>query len=398
MTILPNYKEFAGIHWETGTIRNALAYQGAKAPHTNEAPTEALFFGISGGIAMGYFVFAYEGYDPMAKVLTRNTFDPFPRILDRMAIPREVIRSNNADKAVSNLVDTLENGTPVIALADHFTLSYNALPADDEGMWGMLPIVVYGYDEANDEVYIADRASVPLTVTTSTLHTARARVKKDKFQIMTLDTPNWDKLSAAVQMGIWDCIRLYTEEPPRGPKSNFGFDGFHKWIKALKSKSKTSWVQQFPPGREMLAGLSSAYSDIRLYGKDSFAERSLFADFLREAAVILDKSELNDVADQFDTCGAAWEQLTLVLLPDDVPMLREMRECMLAGHQALLHGDIEAKHANMQTEKDLLAQAETDFPLNEAQAADLRSNIAEQLQTIHDLELDAITHLQAVMG
>lgn len=49
MVILKNYQEFAGRHWETGTIRNALAYQGVKAPHTGKSVSEALLMGITGG-------------------------------------------------------------------------------------------------------------------------------------------------------------------------------------------------------------------------------------------------------------------------------------------------------------------------------------------------------------
>ena len=34
MPTLTDYDQFAGTHWETGTVRNFLAYRGARAPHT----------------------------------------------------------------------------------------------------------------------------------------------------------------------------------------------------------------------------------------------------------------------------------------------------------------------------------------------------------------------------
>ncbi|MCA9912908.1 MAG: hypothetical protein KC496_06150, partial [Anaerolineae bacterium] len=74
MPQLPNYSEFAGRHWETGSVRNALAYQGFTAPHTNQPYSEALLMGVSGGAVFGYFFFHYEGYDPHVALLTRNTF------------------------------------------------------------------------------------------------------------------------------------------------------------------------------------------------------------------------------------------------------------------------------------------------------------------------------------
>lgn len=64
MPTLNDYRQFNGLHWETGSVCNHLGYQGFKAPHTNQPYTEALLLGISGGAVIGYFSFAYEGYDP----------------------------------------------------------------------------------------------------------------------------------------------------------------------------------------------------------------------------------------------------------------------------------------------------------------------------------------------
>ena len=46
---LEDYTQFGG-HIEMGTVRNALAYQGVTMPHSGDAPTQALLFGISGGV------------------------------------------------------------------------------------------------------------------------------------------------------------------------------------------------------------------------------------------------------------------------------------------------------------------------------------------------------------
>ena len=69
MPILADYNHFGGRHWETGSVHNYYAYRGVTAPHTGEPYSEALLMGVSGGAVMGYFAFAYEGYDPMARIL-----------------------------------------------------------------------------------------------------------------------------------------------------------------------------------------------------------------------------------------------------------------------------------------------------------------------------------------
>src|SRR5690349_14676858 len=92
MTVLENYKHFDGLHWETGCYYNFFDYRGLKAAHTGKPYSEALMLGVSGGIVMGYFSFAYKGFDPQARVLTRNTFDPVTTLLSRLGVVQNIYR------------------------------------------------------------------------------------------------------------------------------------------------------------------------------------------------------------------------------------------------------------------------------------------------------------------
>jgi len=180
MPELSKYDQFQGLHWETGSLRNSLAYQGVAAPHTGQPYSEAMLLGVSGGIVMGYFTFAYQGYDPQVQILTRNTFDPLQKIYERLEIQIKVHQTASPDKGVKNLVDVIKADLPAIVYADVFSLPYNALP-DNKGMWAMYPILVYGFSGSAELVSIADRARVPLTVTGEELAMARGRTKKNKY-------------------------------------------------------------------------------------------------------------------------------------------------------------------------------------------------------------------------
>ncbi len=400
MPILEDYQQFNGRHWETGTVCNFLAYTGVKAPHTGRPYSEALLMGVSGGAAMGYFSFAYEGYDPQARILTRNTFDPLDTMLSRLGIVQNRRHTTSPQKGIENLVETLENGEPAIVWADHFTLPYTALP-HDAGMWAMFPILVYGYDETAEIAHIADRAYVPLIVNIETLHEARARVKKDKFRVLTLEPPVPDKLPGAVQAGIWDCIKLYTEKPPKGSKNNFGLAAYRHFSKLLtKPKTRLSWEREFPAGRKMLAGLKELFNDINCFGKVGYAERDIFADFLDEASIILEKPALQAVAEQFRHSAQAWDLFGKTLLPAAVPLLGDMQRNLLQQRDLFLQQGSEATAAISQLkseEKALLTRAETAFPLAEAGVVALREKMAEQLMKIHDLEETAVAQLKEAM-
>ena len=401
MPILANYQHFAGRHWETGTLHNYYAYRGVKAPHTGQPYSEALFLGVSGGIVLGYFSFAYAGHDPHVALLTRNTFDPLNTMLARLGVVQEVLQTSKPEKGLHNLLDTLADGLPAIVWADMWSMPYNALaPADD--MWAMFPIIVYGYEAASDQVWIADRANGPLQVTTAALATARGRVKQDKYRILALDLPDPAKLSAAVTAGIWDCIKLYTEKPPKGSANNFGLQAFQHWADLLtKPKQRMSWAKEFPPGAPFYAGLTSTFSHFGAVGINGDAERALYADFLDEAALLLHKPALRAVAQQFRQSATAWRDLGHSLLPDTIAPFQETR-LLLERKRHLFIAQGGATLAERQAINERLqairASMAMDFPLSAADVVALCAQISEQLLRIRAQEQAAITQLRAIMA
>lgn len=401
MPKLNDYDQFEGLHWETGSLRNFYAYQGVKAPHTNQPYSEAMLLGISGGLVMSYFTFNYQGYDPYVRIITRNTFDPLGKIYERLNIDQDIRQTSSAQKGVANLVDVLEKGLPAIVLTDLFSLPYNALPYD-EGNWAMFPILIYGYDENEDQVWIADRARVPLIVSLGELAAARARVKKTKFRVLTFEPPDENKLASAVQEGIQDCIRLFTEPPPKGSKHNFGFLAYQRWAEVLtKPKSRGSWEREFPPGIEFYSALTSVFNDIMIFGKDGGAERDVYAQFLEEASIIMALPGLKDSAPLFRTSAVAWNNLAEAVLPEEVPLLKETRDLMLEKHHLFLNQGNESL-PTVHDINDRLAEIKTlvsdDFPMSDAEVTDLRENMRDHVLRIHDIEDDAVAELSRVMN
>ena len=396
--------QFAGRHWETGSIHNALALQGMKAPHTGKPYSEALLLGISGGIVFGYFTFEYKGYLPHVAMLARNTFSPFTTILERLGIAQDVQQTNKAEVAEKNLRDTLDSGLYPLVWADQFSLPYNCLPSD-EPMWGMMPILAIESDSATREsVAVADRSSQPLHLSMAELTKARGRVKEDKFRLITLDAPQTTKLAGAVHKGICQTIKLFTEEPPRGARDNFGFAAYEKLANLLiNTRNKQSWERFFAPGVRMYHALAGspvqpgAYHWVMTWGSADGAERGLYADFLLEAALILKRPALKESAEKFRESYRLWLDFANALLPDEVPLLGESKKLIQKKHDLFINqgerGLPEIKQINTQLNK-LLKQSETDFPLSNAQASELRTNLRDILLKISAVEQQAVDLLQ----
>lgn len=400
MPTLANFTQFDGRYWDTASIRNALDYQGTKAPHTGQPYTEAMLLGISGGIAFGYFTFHYRGYDPQVNLLTRNTFEPMETIFNRMGIPRQVLQTTSADKGRQKLIRALEDGYAPIVKPDMWLLPYNALPYD-KGMWGGMPAVVYGYEPQKGEACLSDRSMVSLTVAADELDRARARIKKDRHFLLLLEPPDESRLAAAIRQGIADCLRLMTEKPPRGSVKNFGLRAFQHWREMLQKQTKGSWAREYPTGRPLLAVLMSSYTFLGpAFGKTMQAERDVYADFLEEAAQVLQISALDNAAIRYRIAGEAWQNLLRALLPDDVPMLKQARETIdrkarlfIESGAAALPEMLDCSHR-----LDRLKQAaEADFPMTAADISDLRGEIARHIENVHQAEAEAARALKAAI-
>lgn len=403
MVVLIDYEQFTGRHWETGPIQNALAYQGVTAPHTNQPISDALIMGISGGAAFGYFTFEYDGYLPHLILLTRNTFDPMTTFFDRLALPRDIRQTTSAEKSVQNLTDVLESGKPAIVWADRFLLPYHNMPYDERN-WRVGPVLVYGLDETH--AHLADQAEVPIKTPTEDLLKARARIKKEKFKLMTLGTPNWDLLPAAVSKGLWQCISLYTDAPPKGKRDNFGLAGLQHWAKMLTNqRNKQSWARYFNPGERLWMALvgdavqPGAFSWVS-QGAGNSAERGLFADFLNEAAIILDKPALSKVAEQFRISEAAWLTLSDMLLPDNNPTLKQTKELLLQRHKLFIQQGAGALDAIKQVDQqltDMQQDAADDFPIVADDIPTFFEGLAEQVLVIHGIEDEAVKALRTAL-
>lgn len=393
--------QLSGRHSETGSIHNALALQGVQAPHTGKPYSEALLLGVSGGIAFGYFTFEYKGYLPHIALLTRNTFDPFQTILERLGVAQDVQQTNEAGTAEKKLLNALESGLYPILWADHFSLPYNCLPAD-KPMWGMMPLLALETD--GKSVAVADRSSQPFHLSMAELTKARGRVKDERYRLVSLDAPQTTKLAGAVHKGICQAISLFTEDPPRGARDNFGFAAYDKLAELLVNKrNRQSWERFFAPGIRMYHALAGSpvqpgvYHWVNTWVSADGADRGLYADFLLEAAQLLKRPSLKEPAEKFRESHKLWLAFADALLPDDVPLLGESKKLIQKKHDLFIdQGEsalTEIRQINSRL-NELLSQSESNFPLSKTEAANLRENLRDILLKIKTMEGQAVDLLQ----
>lgn len=404
MPTLHNYNQFEGLHPETGTIRNVLAHQGVKAPHTGQAFSEAMLLGISGGISVLYFAFHYEGYEPSVFIGT-HLASPDDRsmdaVLERLGVKSHVRETTGRDQARANVIDALEEGQPAIVWVNQHGLAYNVIPSGREP--GMLPIVVYGYESDDSIVHIADRSRTPLRAGTHEFDDARAAQGNLKHRSMTLEAPSRTKnLAAAIEAGIRRSTKVMLEGPGRGPKGNFGLAALHKWAGlVVDTRAPKGWLGTFDTGSSMYGALTSCFEWIETRGTGGSAGRTMYADFLSEAAPVLNKAGLEEATLLYRTSAEQWSALARVLLSDDMPMLKETRELLERKYRLFLEKGMDSLTERREIERRLeylREESRHSFPTSEKELVPFLTEIRDRILAVHDAEKRAVETVQAALS
>jgi hypothetical protein len=233
-------------------------------------------------------------------------------------------------------------------------------------------------------------------------------VKKDKLRVIAIDAPDERKLIAAVQMGLWQAIRLFTEAPPKGARHNFGLAAYQQWAKMLtNTRNPQGWKRFFPPGYRLYAalagvnGITGVYPWVRLVGAGDGAERGMYAGFLEEAAILLGKPLLSEAATQFRRSQKVWCELSDAALPEDVPLLKQTRELLQRRRDVFMHQGGAAIDEIARIDRalgDLRTSAGREFPMVNGDVAGLFQQIRDYVLEIHDIEAQAIEQMKKALA
>jgi len=72
---------------------------------------------------------------------------------------------------------------------------------------------------------------------------------------------------------------------------------------------------------------------IEIGGTGGSAFRPMYAKFLEEASLIINKPELNEIAELFKKSGRLWSEIATAALPDSWPVLKRTRELTVEKNQ-----------------------------------------------------------------
>ena len=319
-----------------------------------EGLSEALLFGVCGGIGFGYWIFEYKEVPyPLLSIFTRHAWDSAKRFttggLERLGIAHTDKETSSAGAAEKALLDALAAGrTPLVWVSASLAADSDIPP----GLAAAMPhvMVAQSFDPASDTFTLLDRSRVPLKIARAALAESRGLVRSEKNRMRVIATPvpaalDRETLRSAVREGIAACVRELTGPPPLPAMAapNSGLAGLEKLARHLAdAKDKRGWPKLFPPGLRLQKGLMGLARAAEADGTGAL--RGLYADFLDEAAALLDRPALGTVASSYRALADSWRALASSALPSGVAAWSEGKAFPLDERATLtLLGELSAQ-------------------------------------------------------
>ena len=368
-----------GLQPDSAGIANVLAHHGTEV-------SEAMVLGVGGGLGAGYILWEFEAHASATLVLGFSNQWQYPgrwagKVLERLGVPFELHETGGAKGAAAKLDAALAAGRPALATVDRQEIGYWHMPEHQSGRGGY-PVVVYGVD--GDRVRIDDRTLAPLTVDRERLAAARARVGSYKHRLVVIEPAavSGDTLRAAARAGLADAAQHLSAR-----SDSFGLPAWRKWARMLSdTRNAKAWPNVFADQRGLAGALLSAYQGIEPVGTYGGHLRGLYADFLDEAATLLEAPRLAEAATAYRELAERWHDLAELALPADVPEFAALREQLAALHESVVARgdggrDEAAKAAEamwaLRAELDAASPVEPDFAqLSEAVGAIYEAEVA----------------------
>jgi hypothetical protein len=394
MIAVNGYAHFGGIHGESAALKNLLAFAGVSL-------SEALCFGIAGGIGAGYSFcpsVVRHGTGSGVSIVGRHKVYVtgagwYQDFFDRVGISTRITETTAVKKAYQNLTAELEAGRPTVVWCSRAHLPFLG-SVEPIALW-MHSFIVYAADEDRGIAYGSDIAPTRVSLTLDELAAARNGVCSHKNRTLTIDPPK--AISADVlRSGLRAGLQAGAKEMLDGKMQTFSLPGLEIWAKMVTNgKSKDGWGKVFAGGL-IASALKDVYNSIVTGGTGGDLFRSLFADSLDEAAALLGNPGFAELAQTYRRLGKQWAELAETALPSRVKPLKAMKD-LLDRRAKLIEekGEKGQQQVRETSEKLHTLELETrkTSPLTPAETSAILEAMRVQIEELHRQETDAAQRL-----
>ena len=300
---------------DTAALTRTLAAMGRVNPLTGEPFTEALVFGVGGGIGFQYMVFDYEGWTSFSVEGRRNIlyFENtgfIENACTQVGMTARVRQLPSPETAEKRIRQALTGRSEVL-----LTLDLARVPGHTvEGPYAPHPVTVA---EDGDGVVVTGLRGGRRAMSWPELVEARwthAKKYGGLYDLARLVDP--PELANAVRHAITRTAECLTQPSRTRFDGNFGIGGMRKWATLLTDpKDAKGWPKLCPDETSLRRAL-----DLVARGLGDAASRPLYAAFLTEAAALIEDDSLAGAAESYVDLGTRWAALAeLAARPGTAP-------------------------------------------------------------------------------
>jgi len=198
-----------------------------------------------------------------------------------------------------------------------------------------------------------------------------------------------DRLRAAMRAGIEDQV-----DHLRSASTSFSLPAWRKWARMMTDeRNAKGWPRVFADGRGLFAALVAIVEAVDATASPSGGHlRDLYATFLDEAAVALERPVLTDAARAWRLAADAWDELADAAVPPDLEGSAEAVEAIETLREAVRDGD--TGRAGVRAAADaawaIRARYAESFPLAPGRIDEILHGLGARLTAIHGAEVDAV--------
>jgi len=299
--------------------------------HMGHDITEPMLVGISAGLGFIYWFMKQMTY-PVVGGMNRSDCRRFPGILGkactRLGGTYESILTTSVKKAHEFMKETLRQNQPALVCVDMAYLDHLLTGEDDH--FGEHNLLVYGIDEPKDLAYLSDRFHGTATMSLGKLQKARASVYPPFPAMNQMVRFSFPEDLTPLEKIIPPAIRENVVAMLNPPIANVGVKGIVKW-----SKEIAKYPKLIPDPKNLAHALMMHYIYIETGGSGGAIFRRIYADFLKEAAGLLNNESILKASIEFQDISDKWSKIAEALLPDTHPCLSELRQIQYAANQDL---------------------------------------------------------------
>jgi Domain of unknown function (DUF4872)/Butirosin biosynthesis protein H, N-terminal len=405
MSGLTKIDHVGGRHDETAALAAALAAAGVVVPGANEPISEALLFGICGGIGVGYTNSpGHVGWSSGIALHGRHkAWSTGPDFvvggIERLGLQSTIRETSDARAAQSDLVSALAASEVPLVWVNKCLVPHLALPATHLAYWFHHVLCVYELDEASGQVTVGDFPPGVFRMTAAELARARVQVTEFRHRSLTIarGAMTAERLNTAIRSGIAATVA----ELGRPRNDGHSFQSLRDLAVAMTSaKHPKGWPRLYPNGK-IYAALRDTYATAEAMAGGGGFYRDHYADFLETAGAVAGNRRIADMAKTYRKLAAAWTEFADACLPNDVAPFRETKQLWkerfsLFRRKGAEYAPKVKKHAERQLQLDQWLVR--DFPLGGRDIEKLLVDASKRLAALVEEETAALGRLDAAIA